>query len=276
MLRFGSLGKPRVSLEAHEIVTAAMRHGMTEFTSPCVSAGLDVVCRSLEYQADLDRDARLLARNELVTLLARPAAAPSEPEAPRSVTVVATLEPNRLARSIAPLARLLVGERRSLGALMMSMEFERRWHIPEYFEWLATADLREHYQSLVQHCGMTMLCTPQHLERLGEIRAQCDTLRILVVRSRSLDEVAQAYAKAYVAERMRWGSDGHPEQIGKYVRWRIEQLVRNRDDQLDELSADASVSVTSLSLQAIETDDAARTQMIHWLLAASKQTEADA
>jgi hypothetical protein len=262
MVRLGSIVRPRLSLASPDIVTAALQRGMTEFAAPCASEGLDVVCDSLERHLP-GRHAQRLAHDELVGLLAQP---PPAPRTIDSVTVIATLEPNRLASLISPLARVLLGERRALDRLFFNMDFERRWHIPEFYEWLATADLADQYRALIHNFGQTVLCATQHLERLTIIAESVPHLRILIVRSASLDDVARRYARAYVAERVRWESPAAPEQIGKYVRWRLEELLARRNEQLAVVNRLSHVEVERVSLAEIESDPSTRQLAIEWLL----------
>lgn len=177
----GPFASRLVGLEDHEIVVRTMkRTRLDDFGDDRFSEPLDILCRSLDADADLTAIGRLRARRLLVHLLSTRARTadllrrfPELAVAPVGSPIVITGLPGS---GVSQLAELLVrngraspvvragsgalGTRRRTGrddacddgelfaSDLRTIRFERIWHVPAYAEWYDTADLTHTYQHL--------------------------------------------------------------------------------------------------------------------------------
>ena len=174
-----------------------------------------------------------------------------------------------------------------LGVDFASMLFESMWHVPAFAEWYDEADLTEGYRWLRRMLAILqwyrpgdrwLLKSPQHLERLGELRATFPGA-VLVQTHRDPVKVVTSTASMITYGRRMGTSEINPSQIGRYWAWRthrmLERNLRQREQPdappvldvgFDELMADPMAVVGAIYERAgRELTDDARAAMERYL-----------
>ena len=140
---------------------------------------------------------------------------------------------------------------------LQSMEFESRWHVPAYAEWLQGFDPETHLR-WVDHalCAMgdvrpSVIGSWIDVERLDAIRTVWPNATIVAV---TVDPVAAADAAIAVcrAEREQSGSRTDADVIERYWRWRVSTMSDRLAATLDLATVVASGD--DLSGQASSTE----------------------
>lgn len=225
----------RPEITAHDIVTRAMhRTGDDQFGADDWSEPLEVLCRSLELEARLHHRGRRAVRTELTDLLVERA---SEPEAAQHSTVaVATLDEAAASNLVTELCRVPEVRTRRLAPTLTSMDFERRWHIPGYAEWLAEADLIEPLARLrayeaagggSDHSSgsvIEVVTSPMFIERIETLRDAMPTAVIVQIHTDVPTALGEMTARS-VEERKRYSDDVDPDRVERYWTWRVELMM---------------------------------------------------
>jgi hypothetical protein len=173
-----------------------------------------------------------------------------------------------------------------LGVGLGSMLFEAQWNVPGYAEWYDGADLGPAYGDLrtmlqilqwYRPADRWLLKSPQHLERIPELRATFPDA-VIVQTHRDPVSVAASTASLISYSRRTGTSNVSPISIGKYWAWRIERLLTRSMEQRDatgtpvvdvrfeDLTTDPMAVVTDIYRAAGRTlSDPARAAMERYL-----------
>jgi hypothetical protein len=128
-----------------------------------------------------------------------------------------------------------------LGVGLGSMLFEAQWNVPAYAEWYDSADLHPAYGDLAKMLQVLqwyrpadrwLLKSPQHLERIPELRATFPDAVIVQTHRDPVSVVASTASMISYSRRVS-SSDISPQTIGKYWAWRIELLLTRSMEQRD-------------------------------------------
>ena len=269
-------------LDAHELVTRAVKlSGSSDFGSEAWSEPLEVLTRSMIAEAALTRDGRKAAREFIVKLLAGRAEMPAElPE-----DASASLDPmvvvlgidgsgaHHLARAIRAARSLLDDgdppvprrlETRLFLQEFTSFEFERRWHVPAFSEWLAEADLDASYASAAArvlaarnahaHRGPVVLQGEHHLEHLDLLERHLPGALIVHVHREPMDCLAEAHDRLITA-RQSASDTVDPAKVSAYWTWRSGLLLDRYVDGRERWATNPTAPrIIDLDHEAIATD----------------------
>jgi hypothetical protein len=128
-----------------------------------------------------------------------------------------------------------------LGVALGSMLFEAQWNVPAYAEWYDSADLQPAYDELhtllqvlqwYRPADRWLLKSPQHLERIPELRAAFPDAVIVQTHRDPVSVVASTASMISYSRRMS-SSTISPPTIGRYWAWRIERLLTRSMEQRD-------------------------------------------
>jgi len=251
-----------------------MKRTQTDIEIGTVSEPLELLCRSLDRQADLAALPRRAARRRIVDALVRRAellaGAPPPPAAEPLVVVGAPGSP-RAARLRSALLEANPGLMRpgpptdpdSLEPLIAAPRFELDWHVPAYAEWLLTADLRPTYRDLRRVSSRitgtetrALLGESMHLEQLAALKAVMPGVAVVRVVDDPAHEDRSAIEAAIAA---RESSTGHVEAsaISRYWTWRMQEW-RSRTSDADadlivpakRIDSDIAAAVAEVSAAA--------------------------
>lgn len=221
----------RPEIVAHDIVTRAMRRtGRDEFGQDDWSEPLEVLTRSIELEARLHHRGRRAVRAELTDLMvnrARESRASTADEVP--TIIIATLDEAGASSLEAELGRTTDIHARALAPTLTSIEFERKWHVPGYAEWLAEADLTGPFNRLAAgDDGTTNLVTSAlFLERIETVRDAMPLAVIVQVHHSpaALERAIRGLIARSVADRGRYSEDVQPDKVDRYWRWRVDLMM---------------------------------------------------
>jgi hypothetical protein len=128
-----------------------------------------------------------------------------------------------------------------LGVGLGSMLFEAQWNVPAFSEWYDGADQGAAYGDLATMLQILqwyrpgdrwLLKSPQHLERLPELRATFPDAVIVQTHRDPVSVVASTASMISYGRRMS-SDDISPRTIAKYWAWRIERLLTRSMTQRD-------------------------------------------
>lgn len=250
------LGRWTASLESPALVVAATKRTQTDIEIGTVSEPLELLCRSLDRQADLPALPRRAARRRIVDALVRRACllagAPPPPAAEPLVVVGAPGSP-RAARLRGALLEATPSLTRlgpptdpdSLEPLIAAPLFELDWHVPAYAEWLLTADLRPTYRDLLRVSSRiagtetrALLGESMHLEQLSALRAEMPGAMVVRVVDDPDVEDRSAVAAAIAARESATGR-ADATAISRYWTWRMKEWRARSSDVEVELTIPA-------------------------------------
>lgn len=249
------LGRTLVSLESPAVVVAAVKRTSADLGIAAVAEPLEVLCRSLEREADLRAPQRRAARRRLVAALVRRAellASPPGDSGPAAPLVISAA-PGSVAA--AALCRRLVesavasppgppADTDMLEPLLASPTFELDWHVPAYGEWLMDADLTDAYATLGRIARGTapgavrpLLSSWIHAEHTSSLLAALPGAVIVRVESDPESELNEAVRHAVEARRR---NDGQldPATAARYWSWRLE--TRRLSDTTSHLTVESA------------------------------------
>jgi hypothetical protein len=128
-----------------------------------------------------------------------------------------------------------------LGVSLCSMLFEAQWNVPAYAEWYDGAELAPAYEALrtmlqvlqwYRPADRWLLKSPQHLERIPDLRATFPDAVIVQTHRDPVSVVASTASMISYSRRMS-SSTIAPQTIAKYWAWRIERLLTRSMEQRD-------------------------------------------
>ena len=241
----------RVHLDSAALVVAAMkRSNLVEMDVAPIAERLEILTRSLDREASLTIQGRRDAHRDLVDLLVERARLldailhqPRLTTTPFDPPIVLAGLP---AAGLDLLGDLLAADRGlrtptppDLGSLdLASWEFELRWNVPAYAEWIDRADLTNSYRLARAQLSRSqssepaerwVLASPQHVERTAEIASVFPGAT--VVRLHRDPVVVVTELARDVAERRGSASAVvNPSTIGRYWSWRFGRMAQRALD----------------------------------------------
>lgn len=223
------------------MVVGAVQRSAADLRIAAVSEPLEVLCRSLEREAELPAPARRAARRRLIDALVRRATLETTAEGATAAPVV---DPLVIAGAPGSLAAMRLRDdltRRGLvsvagppsdpdllEAALSSPSFELDWHVPAYAEWLLGADLTETYRAWSRWAAGTrpgarpLLGSHLHLEHATELSAAMPDATFIRVIADDDVELDEAIRHAVAARRASVG-DVDGSTIERYWRWRLDE-----------------------------------------------------